>query len=148
MGLDHILQGLGDNDRADFHGLFMGKYFLAFTSNAKAREFLELRQGAMTILEYVARFIELTHFGDDYVATDATMVKKFEDGLKLSIWGKFLRHNLQDMGSMVSIALIIEREVNDARSIRDTDSSDKRKGSQASSSSSGKKQRTSVSRGF
>ena len=40
----------------DFHRLFMGKYFPAFARHAKAREFLELRQGTMTVLEYVARF--------------------------------------------------------------------------------------------
>ena len=52
------------------------------------------------------------------------------------------------MDSMVSTALIIEREVEDARSIRDAGASDKKRGNQASSSSSGKKHRTSVPRGF
>ena len=69
----------------------------------------------MTVLEYVARFTELARFGDDYVATDAAKVRKFEDGLKLSIRGKIIGHNLQDMESMVSTALIIEREVDGAR---------------------------------
>ena len=78
----------------DFHRLFMGKYFSAFAKHAKAREFLELRQGMMTVLEYVARFTELARFGDDYVATDAAKVRKFEDGLKLSIRGKIVGHNL------------------------------------------------------
>ena len=102
----------------------------------------------MIVLEYVARFIELARFGDDYLANDAAKVRKFEDGLKLSIRGKIVGHNLKDMDSMVNIALIIEREVNDARSIRDAGASDKKRGSQASSSGSGKKQRTSIPRGF
>ena len=51
----------------------------------------------MTVLEYVDRFTELARFGDDYVATDAAKVRKFEDGLKLSIRGKIVGHNLQDM---------------------------------------------------
>ena len=132
----------------DFRRLFMGKYFPAYARHAKAREFLELRQGTMTVLEYVARFTELARFGDDYVATDAAKVRKFEDGLKLSIRGKIVGHNLQDMESMVSTTLIIEREVDDARSIRDAGASNKKRGSQASSSGSGKKQRTSIPRGF
>ena len=45
---------------------------------------------------------------------------------------------------MVSTALIIEREVDDACSIRDAGASDKKRGSQPSSLSSGKKQRTSI----
>ena len=93
----------------------------------------------MTVLEYVARFTKLAHFGDDYVATDAAKVRKFEDGLKLSTRGKIVGHNLQDMDSMVSTTLIIEREVNDARSIGDAGASDKKMGSQASSSGSEKK---------
>ena len=55
---------------ADFLELFMSKFFPTSTRYAKAREFLVLRQGSMTILEYMAKFIELARFGDDYVATD------------------------------------------------------------------------------
>ena len=47
---------------------------------------------------------------------------------------------------MVGTALTIEREIEDARSTRDVSVSGKRKGSQ-SSSSSGKRQRASSSRG-
>ena len=126
----------------------MGKYSSASARHAKAREFLELRQRAMTVLEYVARFIELARFGGDYVATDVAKVRKFEDGLKLSIRGKIVGHNLPDMDSMVNTAMIIEREVDDTRSIQDAGASDKKRGSQASSSGSGKKQRTFVPRGF
>ena len=132
----------------DFHKLFIWKYFLAFVRHEEAREFLELRQGTMTVLEYVARFTELAHFEDDYVATDAAKVRKFEDGLKLSIRGKIVRHNLQDMDSMVNTVVIIELEIDDARSIRDAGSSDKKRGSKASSLGLGKKQRTFVPQGF
>ena len=68
--------------------LFMGKFFPASTRHAKVREFLELKQGNMTVLKYVAKFTELARFGDDYVATDMAKVRKIEDGLKLSIRGK------------------------------------------------------------
>ena len=74
----------------EFHELFMGKYFLASARHAKAREFLELKQGTMMVLEYVAKFTELTSFADDYVATDMPKIRKFEDGLKLSIRGKIV----------------------------------------------------------
>ena len=47
----------------------MSKYFLASSRHAKSREFLELKQGMMTVLEYVAKFTELACFFDDYVAT-------------------------------------------------------------------------------
>ena len=69
----------------DFCEIFMGKYFPTSVRHAKAWEFLELRQGAMTILEYAAKFTELARFRVDYVATNMVKVRKFEDGLKLSI---------------------------------------------------------------
>ena len=132
----------------DFRKLFIGKYFPASARHAKARESLEMRQGTMTVLEYVARFTKLAHFEDDHVATDTAKVRKFEDGLQLSIRGKIIEPNLQDMDLMVSTALIIELEVDEARSIRDAGASDKKRGSQASSSGSGERKRTSLPRGF
>ena len=68
----------------------MGKFFSALARHAKAQEFLELKQGNMAVLEYVAKFTELARFGDDYVAIDMAKVKKFEDCLKLSIRGKIV----------------------------------------------------------
>ena len=95
---------------AEFHGLFMSNYFPATTRHAKAQEFLELRQRTMTVMEYMVRFTELARFGDDYVATDMAKVRRFENGLKLSIRGKIVGLPLQDMDSMVGTALAIERE--------------------------------------
>ena len=72
----------------------------------------------MTMMEYMARFTELARFGDDYVATDMAKVRRFENGLKLSIRGKIVGLRLQDMDSMVGTALAIEREMDDARHSR------------------------------
>ena len=74
----------------EFQELFMGKFFPASARHAKAREFLELKHGSMTMLEYVAKFTELARFRDDYMATNMAKVRKFEDGLKLSIRGKIV----------------------------------------------------------
>ena len=101
----------------------------------------------MTLIEYVAKLTELAHFADDYVAPDAAKVRRFESGLRLSIRGRIVGLRLQDMDSMVGTTLTIEREMEGARSTRDVGVSGKRKESQ-SSSSPGKKQRASGSRGF
>ena len=45
---------------AEFRELFMGKHFPGI---AKAQEFLELKQGAMTVMDYVTRFTELVLIG-------------------------------------------------------------------------------------
>ena len=49
------------------------------------------------MLECVTKFTELACFVDDYVATNMAKVRKFEDGLKLSIRGKIIGLLLQDM---------------------------------------------------
>ena len=119
---------------AEFHGLFMSKYFPTTARHAKAQEFLELRQETMTVMEYMARFTELARFGNDYVPTDMAKVRRFENGLKLSIRGKIVGLRLQDMDSMVGTALAIEREMDDAQGIRDASAGGKRKEDQPSSS--------------
>ena len=130
---------------AAFQELLMGKYFPETARHAKAQDFLELKQGAMTVMDYMARFTELARFADDYVATDMAKVRSFENGLKLSIQGKIVSLRLQDMDSMVGTALTIEREIEDARGIRDTSTSGRRKGDQLYSSI-GKRQTASCSR--
>ena len=96
---------------AEFQELFMGKYFPETARRAKAQEFLELKQGAMTVMDYVARFTVLARFTDDYVATNMAKVRRFENGLKLSIRARIVGLRLQDMDSMVGTTLTIEREL-------------------------------------
>ena len=98
------------------------------------------------MMEYVARFMELARFADDYMATDMAKVRRFKNGLKLSIWGRIVRLRLQDMDSMVGTALTIEREIENARGIRVTDVGEKRE--DQPSSSSGKRQKTSLHTSF
>ena len=131
---------------AKFQELFMGKYFPETTRHAKAQEFLELKQGVTTVMSYVARFTELARFDDDYVATDLAKVRRFENGLKLSIRGRIVGLRLRNMDSMVGTALTIEREIEDAQNTRDAGVGNKRE--DQPSSSSGKRQKTSASHEF
>ena len=57
----------------------MGKYFPNIGRHAKAQEFLELKQGTMRVIEYVARFTELARFANDYVTTHLAKVRRFEN---------------------------------------------------------------------
>ena len=100
----------------------------------------------MIVMDYVARLTELARFADDCVATDMTKVRRFENGLKLSIRGKIVGLRLQDMDSMVGTALTIETEIEDALSTRDAGVGSKRE--DQPSSSSGKRQKTSASHEF
>ena len=52
--------------------------------------------------------------------------KRFENGLKLSIWGMIIGFHLWDMDSMVREALTIEREIEDTWNTWDTGVGSKR----------------------
>ena len=86
----------------------MGKYFPEI---AKAQKFLELKQRAMTMMDYVTRFTELAQFVDDYVAIDLVKVRRFEKGPKLSSRVRIVGLRLLDMDSMIGTTLTIEREL-------------------------------------
>ena len=72
--------------------------------------------------------------------------RRFENGLKLSIWGRIVELHLRDRDSMVGTTLTIEREIEDARRTKDASVSVKRE--DQPSSSSGKRQKTSASHEF
>ena len=100
----------------------------------------------MNVMEYIARFTELARFADDYVATDMAKVRRFENGMKLSIQGRIVGLRLRDMDFMVETTLTIEREIEDSRSTRDAGIGSKRE--DKPSCSSGKRQKTSASHEF
>ena len=65
----------------------------------------------MTVMDYATRFTKLARFADDYMAIDLAKVRRFENGLKLSIRARIVGLRLQDMDSMVRTTLTIEREL-------------------------------------
>ena len=69
--------------------------------------------------------------------------RRFENVLKLSIRGRIVGFRLRDMDSMIGTTLTIEREIEDTWNNRDTGVGSMRE--DQLSSSSGKRQKTSVS---
>ena len=65
----------------------------------------------MTVMDYATRFTEIARCADDYVVTNLAKVRRFENGLKLSIRAGIIGLRLQDMDSMVGTTLTIEREL-------------------------------------
>ncbi|KAA3473508.1 E3 ubiquitin-protein ligase RBBP6 [Gossypium australe] len=51
----------------------------------KKKEFLELKQGNMTISEYNREFIRLSKYAREWVPTKADMCQRFEEGLNEDI---------------------------------------------------------------
>ncbi|KAA3465964.1 Retrotransposon gag domain-containing 1 [Gossypium australe] len=51
----------------------------------REKEFLELKQGRLTVTEYEREFVRLSKYTWEYVSTEAIMCKRFEDGLNKDI---------------------------------------------------------------
>ena len=66
---------------------FLNRYFPEDVRGKKEIEFLELKQGNMSVTEYAAKFVELAKFYPHYAPETAEFSKciKFENGLRADI---------------------------------------------------------------
>ncbi|MCI44153.1 hypothetical protein A2U01_0065392, partial [Trifolium medium] len=66
---------------------FLTKYFPADERNRKVIEFMELKQGSMSVTEYAAKFEEFCRFAPHYntVEVEEDKCVKFENGLRPDI---------------------------------------------------------------
>jgi len=62
--------------------LLDNKYYARDVQRMKEREFLSLKQGQMTVMEYAARFNELSRFALHQVNTEERKMDHFEQGLR------------------------------------------------------------------
>ncbi|KAA3465556.1 Hexaprenyldihydroxybenzoate methyltransferase, mitochondrial-like protein [Gossypium australe] len=60
---------------------FRKKYISQRFLDQKKKEFLELKQGNMTVSEYERKFILLSKYSREWVPTEADICKRFEEGL-------------------------------------------------------------------
>ncbi|XP_017604815.1 uncharacterized protein LOC108451661 [Gossypium arboreum] len=61
------------------------KYISQRFIDQKRKQFLELKQGRMSVTEYEREFVKLSKYARKCVSTKATMYKRFEDGLNKDI---------------------------------------------------------------
>ena len=64
---------------------FRSKYLGEAQLSGKVQEFMNLKQGRLTITEYVAKFTELARFAPTIVPTDDARKRKFMLGLRVEI---------------------------------------------------------------
>ncbi|XP_052486461.1 uncharacterized protein LOC128041149 [Gossypium raimondii] len=64
-----------------FQEEFRKKYISQRFIDQKRKEFLELKQGKMSVTEYEREFVKLSKYAREFVSTEANMCKRFEDGL-------------------------------------------------------------------
>ncbi|XP_073149382.1 uncharacterized protein [Henckelia pumila] len=96
-----------------FKDVFYGKYFTVSTQTRLARDFLEIRQGNMSIAEYVKKFERGRYFVQMISGDPAEELKHFTEGLNA-----FIRKDVRLSGAkyykdVVDQAMLSEKDRND-----------------------------------
>jgi hypothetical protein len=109
-----LVQELG-NERAisweRFQKEFLQHYFSKILRDARAREFMDLTQGNMTVAQYAARFNELARFAPYLVADEENRVRKFEQGLNQRILDRVICFEIRDFVELVNKASLAEDSI-------------------------------------
>jgi hypothetical protein len=95
---------------AVFKREFLNRYFPEDVRGRKEIEFLELKQGNMSVTEYAAKFVELAKFYPHYTGDNAEFSKciKFENGLRADIKRAIGYQQIRDFSELVSSYRIYE----------------------------------------
>ncbi|XP_074314487.1 uncharacterized protein LOC141649704 [Silene latifolia] len=77
---------------AEFKELLRSKFYPVSLRRQKEEEFNSLRQGSMSVMEYAAKFMELSRFAPHMVATEELRMNCFERGLNWSLRDRLSTH--------------------------------------------------------
>src|SRR4029450_5550307 len=110
-----------------FETLFFEKYFPVTMKDSMRREFLNLSQGTMTVMEYETRFTSLARFAKEMIPTEELKVKQFIGGLRLNLRDKVGILGWTSYATVVERTLIAEQLGNDSQRVQDKERRDSSK---------------------
>jgi len=95
-----------------FRTEFLNRYFPEDVRGKKEIEFLELKQGDMSVTEYAAKFVELGKFYPHYTTETAEFSKciKFENGLRAEIKRAIGYQKIRQFSELVSSCRIYDED--------------------------------------
>ncbi|MQL79493.1 hypothetical protein Taro_011943 [Colocasia esculenta] len=88
----------------EFVRLFRAKFVPEHIQDKMEQEFLSLTQGSMTVLEYEARFAELSKYAPHIVADERRKAKKFVMGLRPSLRTRLVAFDHHTLEQALSVA--------------------------------------------
>jgi hypothetical protein len=77
----------------------------------KKKEFADLKQGGMTVSEYLNSFIQLSRYAPEDINIDEKKQDMFLNGLNDDIQFQLLNTNYADFQHMVDKAIVIENKI-------------------------------------
>ena len=95
----------------DFLRDFSNNYMPEVYRDDKRREFLNLKQGTMTVAEYEVKFNQLSHYASSLVATDRDKCRMFEEGLRYKLREKITLVDLESYAKLKAVVIRVERLV-------------------------------------
>ncbi|MQL93156.1 hypothetical protein Taro_025793 [Colocasia esculenta] len=95
----------------EFVRLFRAKFVPKHIQDKMEQKFLSLTQGSMTVLEYEARFAELSKYAPHIVADECRKAKKFVMGLKPSLRTRLVAFDHRTLEQALSAACRQEGEM-------------------------------------
>ena len=78
----------------------------------KAEEFHSLRQGPMTVNQYIQKFMKLARYAPDDVNTDKKKQRCFRRGLNAMIREQIITHIYPDFNTLMNRTIQLEEERN------------------------------------
>ncbi|XP_041011390.1 uncharacterized protein LOC121255179 [Juglans microcarpa x Juglans regia] len=94
-----------------FKQIFLEHFFPTSVRDDKAMEFTNLVQGAMTVHQYAARFIELSRFATYLIPDEEKKARKFEQELNEKIYERIVGFQIQNFSELVNKATVFEQSL-------------------------------------
>ena len=103
----------------NFKDAFFKKYFPRSVRRQKESEFIQLRQGNMTVAEYETKFTQLSCFSFDLISTEERKAFLFQDDLSPCLKDKLSLHKLETYSEVVDNALLAERSAKELQKYKE-----------------------------
>jgi hypothetical protein len=95
----------------EFKDRFRTHYMPRGTMKLKRKKFADLKQGGMTVNEYLNSFIQLSRYAPDDISTDEKKHDMFLNGLNDDIQFQLLNTDYAHFQHMVDKAIVIENKI-------------------------------------
>jgi len=74
----------------------------------KTEEFRNLKQGALTVTQYIRKFMKLSRCASDDIDTDKKKQVRFRRGLSLALRTQLVTHIYPDFNTLMNKAILLE----------------------------------------
>ncbi|XP_041011335.1 uncharacterized protein LOC121255117 [Juglans microcarpa x Juglans regia] len=94
-----------------FKIIFLDHFFPRTLRESRARQFMDLTQGTMTVAQYATKFMELSRFASYLIPDEEKKAEKFERGLDCRILERVRTLRIRSFTELVTRATIAEEDL-------------------------------------